>query len=119
MGIWSRGAARRKSMDKVLGKLGMEMPIIQAPMAGVSTPEMAAAVSNAGGLGSIGVGSVDSEATRKMIAALRSKTDRPFNVNVFCHQPAAANPVREAAWLSRLEPEFARYGAMPPTHLRE
>ena len=64
-------------MNSFLRKLGIELPIIQAPMAGVSTPEMAAAVSNAGGLGSIGVGSVDSETTRQMMAAVRSMTARP------------------------------------------
>ena len=95
------------------------MPIIQAPMAGVSTPEMAAAVSNAGGLGSIGVGSVDAEVTRQMIAAVRSRTDRPFNVNVFCNQPAVADAQREEAWLARLGPEFARYGVRPPVRLTE
>ncbi|WP_075095118.1 NAD(P)H-dependent flavin oxidoreductase [Planctomyces sp. SH-PL14] len=106
-------------MDTFLQRLGIERPIIQAPMAGVSTPEMAAAVSNAGGLGSIGVGAVDAEGTRRMIAAVRSKTDRPFNVNVFCHRPAVANAAREAAWLARLGPEFARYGAKPPARLTE
>ena len=88
-------------------------------MAGISTPEMAAAVSNAGGLGSIGVGAVDAQATREMIAAVRSKTDRPFQVNVFCHQPASADPSREAAWLTQLTPEFAQFNAQPPAHLRE
>lgn len=103
----------------LLRKLGMDTPIIQAPMAGVSTPEMAAAVSNAGGLGSIGVGSIDAEATRQMIAAVRAKTDRAFNVNVFCHRPAVADQVREAAWVARLAPEFARYGVKPPARLTE
>jgi nitronate monooxygenase len=106
-------------LDPFLRKLGIELPIIQAPMAGVSTPEMAAAVSNAGGLGSIGVGSVDAETTRQMIAAVWAKTNRPFQVNVFCHRPAVADATREAAWLSRLEPEFARYGAKPPARLAE
>ena len=106
-------------MDALLRKLGIELPIIQAPMAGVSTPEMAAIVSNAGGLGSIGVGSADAETTRQMIAAVRSKTDRPFNVNAFCHQPAVADAARESAWLARLAPEFARYGAKPPVRLTE
>ena len=106
-------------MDPFLRKLGIELPIIQAPMAGVSTPEMAAAVSNAGGLGSIGVGSVDAETTRQMIAAVRSRTDRPFNVNVFCNQPAAADAARDVGWLARLGPEFARYGAQPPARLTE
>jgi nitronate monooxygenase len=102
-----------------LHKLGIELPIIQAPMAGVSSPEMAAVVSNAGGLGSIAVGSVDAPATRDMIAAVRASTNRPFNVNVFCHRPAVADETREAAWLARLEPEFARFRAKPPTRLKE
>ena len=106
-------------MDPFLRKLGIELPIIQAPMAGVSTPEMAAAVSNAGGVGSIGVGSVDADATRQMIAAVRVRTGRPFQVNVFCHRPAVADAAREASWLARLGPEFARYGTNPPARLTE
>ena len=106
-------------MDPLLRKLGIDFPIFQAPMAGVSTPEMAAAVSNAGGLGSIGVGAVDARGTRQMIAAVRSKTDRPFQVNVFCHRPALADAAREAAWLNRLRPEFTRFGATPPDRLAE
>jgi nitronate monooxygenase len=106
-------------LDALLRKLGIDLPIIQAPMAGVSTPEMAAAVSNAGGLGSIGVGAVDAETTRQMIAHVRSGTDRPFNVNVFCSRPPVADAPREAAWLARLRPEFARYGAQPPARLTE
>lgn len=106
-------------MDHLLRKLGIELPIIQAPMAGVSTAEMAAAVSNAGGLGSIGVGSVDADATRQMIAAVRAKTNRPFNVNVFCHRQAVADNAREAAWIARLDPEFARFGAKAPKCLTE
>jgi nitronate monooxygenase len=106
-------------VDLLLRKLGIELPIIQAPMAGVSTPEMAAAVSNAGGLGSIGAGAADAEATRQMIAAVRAKTERPFQINVFCNKPAVANTAREASWLARLGPEFARYGAKPPALLAE
>jgi nitronate monooxygenase len=106
-------------VNAFLRKLGIDLPIIQAPMAGISTPEMAAAVSSAGALGSIGVGNVDAETTRMMIAAFRSMTDRPLNVNVFCHRPATANAVKEAAWIARLEPEFARYGAKPPSRLTE
>jgi nitronate monooxygenase len=106
-------------LNSFLRKLGIELPIIQAPMAGVSTPAMAAAVSNAGGLGSIGVGSVDAAATRQMVADVRALTDRPFNVNVFCHQPAVANEAVEAAWIERLQPEFAKFGASPPAKLGE
>ena len=60
------------------------------------------------GVGSIGVGVVDAAATRQMIAAVRAGTGRPFQVNVFCHKPAVADAAREASWLARLEPDFAR-----------
>jgi nitronate monooxygenase len=106
-------------MSTLLQTLGIGLPIIQAPMAGVSTPAMAAAVSNAGGLGSIGVGAIGAVAARGMIAAVRSATDRPFNVNVFCHRPAVMNPSCEAAWLARLTPVFRRFGAEPPGGLTE
>lgn len=106
-------------MNALLRKLGLQLPILQAPMAGISTPEMAAVVSNSGGLGAIGVGAVDADVTRQMIQAVRSRTDRPFNVNVFCHQPARRDHVCEAAWIARLEPEFARFGARPPAQLAE
>src|SRR5262249_54969094 len=49
-----------------------------------------------------------------MIGAVRARTERPFQVNVFCHKPAVADAAREASWLARLEPHFARYGAKPP-----
>src|SRR3954462_7837134 len=59
-------------------------PIIQAPMAGVSTPALAAAVSNAGGLGSIGIGASSVAAARRMIEEARARKSSLFNVNVFC-----------------------------------
>src|SRR5271163_4969717 len=90
-----------KSMNALLRTLGVRVPIVQAPMAGVSSPAMAAAVSNAGGLGSIGVGSSNANAARQMIAAVRAATDGPINVNVFCHRPATADREREAAWIAR------------------
>jgi nitronate monooxygenase len=103
----------------LLETLGIDLPIIQAPMAGVSSPAMAAAVSNAGALGSIGAGATDAEGTRKMIAAVRENCKRSFNVNVFCHQPAKADIGLEAAWLEHLRPHFERFDARPPTGLRE
>jgi nitronate monooxygenase len=106
-------------MNTLLQSLGINLPIIQAPMAGVSTPAMAAAVSNAGGLGSIGVGPVGSLAARGMITAVRAATDRPFNVNVFCNRPAVVDQAREAAWLARLAPVFRQFGAEPPERLTE
>jgi nitronate monooxygenase len=99
--------------------LGIRLPIIQAPMAAVSTAEMAAAVSNAGGLGSIGIGNLDAIAARALIAAVRARTDRPFNVNVFCHRPAVRDAAIEGAWIRKLSPLFEKYGSQPPAKLRE
>ena len=106
-------------MTSLLQRIGITHPIIQAPMAGTSTPAMAAAVASAGALGSIGVGAVDAAAARTMIAAVQAATPGPFNVNVFCHRPATADPVREQGWIDALRPVFARFGASPPTALRE
>jgi nitronate monooxygenase len=103
----------------LLELLDIEWPIIQAPMAGTGTPALAAAVSNAGGLGSLGVGAVNAEEARKMITAFRTLSARSLNVNVFCHQPAKLDARVESAWIERLRPEFARFGATPPTHLTE
>lgn len=106
-------------MNDLTNRLQIELPMIQAPMAGVSTPKLAAAVSEAGGLGSLGVGNLDVGTARDQIRSVRTLTDRPFNVNVFCHVPPTPDAGRESAWLSRLGPHFARYGADPPTELRE
>jgi nitronate monooxygenase len=103
----------------LLEKLGIDLPIIQAPMAGVSSAAMAAAVSNAGGLGSIGVGATDAQGARRMIAAFRERSGRSLNVNLFCHQPAKADSGVEAAWLEFLRPHFERFGAQPPLGLKE
>ena len=99
-------------------QIGVELPIVQAPMAGVSTPRLAAAVSNAGGLGSIGVGATDAVGAEAMIAELRRLTDRPFNVNLFVHQTPRIDEARETEWLSALAPAFEALGASPPQGLR-
>ena len=103
----------------LLDRLGIRLPIIQAPMAGTSSPAMAAAVSEAGGLGSIGVGAVGTEQARAMIDAVRQRTSRPFNVNLFCHRPATANAAIERDWIARMRPEFEALGASPPVTLTE
>ncbi len=106
-------------MASLLKRIGIALPIIQAPMAGTSTPAMAAAVTNAGALGSIGVGAVDAAGARTMIETLRAATSGPFNVNVFCHKPATAHPECERAWQMGLRPIFERYGAQPAMALKE
>jgi nitronate monooxygenase len=103
----------------LLEMLAIDLPIIQAPMAGVSSPALAAAVANAGALGSIGVGATDADGARGMIAAVRERSKRSLNVNVFCHQPATLDCTLEAAWLDRLRPHFERFGAKAPVRLKE
>lgn len=106
-------------MTELLSLLAIDHPIIQAPMAGVSTPAMAAAVANAGALGSLGVGAMTADAARIAIAETRARTSRSFNVNVFCHRPAHRDGVLEHAWIDRFAPELARFGAAPPMELAE
>lgn len=102
----------------LLERIGIDLPIIQAPMAGTSTPALAAAVCEAGGLGSLGVGATDAAGARAMIEALQARTARPFNVNLFVHKTPMPNPAQEAAWLAALAAEFRAFDAEPPKALR-
>lgn len=103
----------------LLQRLGIQYPIFKAPMAGVSTPQLAAIVSNAGGLGAIAIGASSTDAARKMIQDTKRLTDKPFNVNVFCHETLHVNPEQEQAWIDYLQPYFVKYGQPAPTQLHE
>lgn len=102
----------------LLDRLGLTTPIIQAPMAGVSTPAMAAAVSNAGGLGSIALGASTPDAARAMIEQTATLTSRPFNANVFVHADPAPGADRARLWNRAIAPQFAAYGSEPPAEPR-
>jgi nitronate monooxygenase len=104
---------------RLLETLGIDLPIIQAPMAGVSSPAMAAAVAAAGALGSIGVGATDAAGASRMIAEVRARSTRSLHVNVFCHRPPQPDAAREANWIEHLRPHFERFDAKPPERLRE
>jgi nitronate monooxygenase len=97
----------------------MEQPIIQAPMAGTSTPALAAAVSNGGGLGSLGVAALGADGARKAIAETQTLTNRAFNVNLFCHQTPKPDTAGDARWIETLRPEFKKFGAEPPATLND
>jgi len=88
----------------------MELPIIQAPMAGSQGSALAIAVSNAGGLGSLPCAMLDLEAMRGELAKIKARTDRPYNVNFFCHVPPTPNPEREALWRAVLAPYYREFG---------
>lgn len=107
------------SFEQLVAQVGIRHPIVQAPMAGVSTPKLAAEVSEAGGLGSLGLGASTLEQAAQQIQETRMLTAKPFNVNVFCHRRAMADAVREAAWLSHLAGDFRKFDAQMPVSLRE
>lgn len=97
-------------MTSLQDLFGIELPIVQAPMAGVQTSAMAIAVSNAGGLGSLPAAMLSVDALRAELEAVRAQTTMPFNVNFFCHTPPTPSAAREAAWRSALAPYFAEFG---------
>jgi nitronate monooxygenase len=98
--------------------LRIDHPIIQAPMARADTPELAAAVSNAGGLGSLACSQQPPEAVRALTARLRAATGRPFNLNFFCHPVPRADPARLAEAIERLRPYYVELGiGAPPSQV--
>jgi len=93
--------------------LDISLPIIQAPMAGVQGSALAIAVSNAGGLGSLPCAMLSAEAMCKELTVIKAQTDKPFNVNFFCHIPPEASPEREARWREILSPYYQEFGIDP------
>jgi nitronate monooxygenase len=92
---------------------GLRLPLIQAPMAGVQDHRLAAAVSNAGGLGSLPAAMLGADGLRDQLSALQALTDRPINVNFFCHVPRSPDAAREARWRAALAPYYAEFGVDP------
>ena len=107
------------AVQNLVEMLTIRLPILQAPMAGVSTPAMAAAVSGAGGLGALGLGAATVEAAARAIRDTQELTQRPFNVNFFCHVPQPPDPAADRAWIDRAAPLFAGFGAPPPIELHD
>jgi nitronate monooxygenase len=95
--------------------LGIELPIVQAPMAGVQGRALAAAVSNAGGLGSLPCALLTVDGIRDELHALTRETDKPFNVNFFCHAQPAPDADREAGWRAALSTHYDALGIDPAT----
>jgi nitronate monooxygenase len=95
---------------RLLDLMGIELPIIQAPMAGANGSAMAIAVSEAGGLGSLPCAMLDAAKARAEIGVIQQRTRQPVNVNFFCHTPPTPDPERDAAWKARLAPYYAEFG---------
>lgn len=92
---------------------GIDVPLIQAPMAGVQAGALAVAVSNAGALGSLPCALLSTDGIEREIAAIKGQTSRPFNVNFFCHVPPPVDADREAAWRAALAPYYREFGIDP------
>ena len=95
---------------RILDLFGIKLPIILAPMAGPGTAELAIAVSQAGGLGSLPCAQLSVEQTRTALESMRRGTSHPINLNFFCHTPPQADPARELAWRAQLAPYYAEFG---------
>ncbi|RRI04500.1 nitronate monooxygenase [Mesorhizobium tamadayense] len=95
--------------------LKIEHPIIQAPMAGSATPDLAAAVSNAGGLGSLGCASMLPDGLRHVARQMRASTERPFNLNFFVFpKPDTSDAVLTRA-IDRLRPYYEELSLGEPS----
>lgn len=101
--------------------LGIELPVVQAPMASSQGSALTIAVSNAGGLGSLPAALLRPDDLRRELSELRTHCRKPFNVNFFCHALPPPDPTREAAWRTSLAPYYAEFGitaasipAIPP-----
>jgi nitronate monooxygenase len=102
---------------RILDLFGIDLPIVQAPMANASTPEMALAVCRAGGLGSIPCAALTADQARAAVALVRAGSKGPVNLNFFCHIPPAPDPARMMGWRAKLAPYYVEEGidpALPP-----
>ncbi len=93
--------------------LGIELPVIQAPMAGVQDSALTIAVSNAGGLGSLPCAMLSPDQILCELRAISAHARGPYNLNFFCHRPASYDEVRELAWRRRLQPYYREFGIDP------
>ena len=98
---------------KIKDFLNVELPIIQAPMAGVQDNTLAVAVSLAGGLGSLPCAMLSIDELHTEVTAIKLQTDKPFNINFFCHASPLPNADRESKWQTVLSPYFTEYGISP------
>lgn len=92
---------------------GIDLPVIQAPMAGLQGSALTVAVCNAGGLGSLACALLGPDAMREELKAIRAQTAKPFSVNFFCHTPPEPDAEREATWMAALAPYYRELGLDP------
>ncbi|MBD2753424.1 NAD(P)H-dependent flavin oxidoreductase [Spirosoma validum] len=93
--------------------LGIDLPILLAPMAGPGSAALAIAVAEAGGLGSLPCAMLNAEQIRSEVTLIRQRTKRPINLNFFCHKPPRIDTEQEIKWRKRLEPYYLELGIDP------
>jgi len=98
---------------RLLDLVHIEHPIIQAPMAGAMDFELAAAAAEAGALGSLPCAMLTPDQVCEQVAQIRARTQKPINLNFFCHTPPVTDNAREAAWRDRLAPYYRELGLDP------
>lgn len=94
----------------LLDLMGLDVPIIQAPMAGAGGSALAVAACQAGALGALPCAMLDADKARAEIGVIRQRTDKPMSVNFFCHTPPDADPARAESWKSSLSPYYTELG---------
>ncbi|MFL6515217.1 MAG: NAD(P)H-dependent flavin oxidoreductase [Chthoniobacterales bacterium] len=97
-------------MPRLEELLGIDLPIIQAPMAGAQGSALAIAVANAGGMGSVPCAMLSIDSMRTELASIRAATDKPINVNFFCHHEPVTNESALSKWRKRLAPYYKELG---------
>ncbi|MBY3397726.1 nitronate monooxygenase [Rhizobium laguerreae] len=98
---------------RILDLFGIELPIIQAPMAGATTVDMVVAAAKAGGLGSLPSAQLNAEGLRQALTEIRTATKSPVNVNFFSHVPPPGDPAAQMRWRALLAPYFVEVGLDP------
>lgn len=96
---------------RIVDLLGIELPIIQAPMAGATGSAMVIAAAQAGALGSLPCAMLSPEQIRQEVQNIRQATQAPLNLNFFCHQTPAPDPERDTQWKNLLQPYYRELGA--------
>jgi nitronate monooxygenase len=98
---------------RIIELFGIELPIVQAPMAGPVLADLVIAVAEAGGLGSLPCALLTPEQARTELGIIRQRTAKPINVNFFCHEPPETDAQREMAWREKLKPYYIELGLDP------
>src|SRR2546421_563568 len=98
---------------RLLELFDIELPIVQAPLAGAMEWELAAAAAEAGALGSLPCAMLNADQVREQLGKIRAHTKKPINLNFFCHTPPVLNNAREARWRERLAPYYRELAIDP------